>query len=246
LEEKALIKRLWINRKTESLDLYANASGEAFVRTCLREFLEDSKLRQKLGISSEASSEILRDPKAIEKLSVVAQVRIESMLEMVRARSRISFETKEQLFDVQFHPSGEQLFVASKGMRVFDWSALLSANGDAPSPVLSVDAPRDDESDPNSRPLAYCVRFDQERNLLLSSCLAGVVQYLNFANGSSGVLLEPPGEMGIWRLELTNDKRALCCHCTTRPRAEDLNKRFTCVQVWNYPALCEAAGIACI
>lgn len=244
LEKKELIKQLWINRKMETLDSFAKTPGEVFVRACLKEFLENPNLREKLGISPEAGCEILRDPKAIGQLSVEAQRKIESMLEKVRARSRISFETKEQPFDVRFHPNGERLFVASNGMRVFDWNALLSANGDAPSPELSVDAPRDDESNPNSRPLAYCVRFDQERNLLLSSCLAGVVQYLNFANGKSGVLLKPPGDMGIWRLELTADKQALCCHCSTRPRAEDRNKRFTCVQVWNYPALCKVAGIA--
>jgi len=244
LEKKELIKHLWINRKTETLDPFGKTSGEAFVRACLKEFLGNPNLREKLGISSEARSEILRDPKAIGQLSMEAQRRLESLFEKVRARSRISFETKEQPFDVRFHPNGEKLFVASNGMRVFNWNALLSANGDAPSPELSVDAPRDDESDPNSRPLAYCVRFDQERNLLLSSCLAGAVQYLNFTNGKSGVLLKPPGELSIWRLELTGDNQALCCHCSTRPRVEDRNKRFTSVQVWNYPTLCKAAGIA--
>ncbi len=243
LEKRELIKQLWINRKMETLDPFGNISGDALVRACLKEFVENPKLREKLGISSEARTQILRDPEAIGQLSVEAQSKIESLLDKVRAKSRISFETKEQPFDVRFHPNGEKLFVASNGMRVFDWSALLSANGDAPASELSVDAPRDDEADPNSRPLAYCVRFDQEENLLLSSCLAGVVQYLNVANGKSGVLLKPPGDLSIWRLELTGDKQALCCHCSTRPRAED-RKRFSSVQVWNYPALRTAAGIA--
>jgi hypothetical protein len=244
LEKRELIKQLWINRKMETFDPFAETYKEGFVRSCLKEFLKNPNLMEKLGISSETRSEILRDPKAIGQLSIEAQRKIELLFEKVRARSRISFETKEKLFDVRFHPNGEKLFVASNGMRVFDWNALLSANGDAPAPKLSVDAPRDDETDPNSRPLAYCVRFDQDKNLLLSSCLAGVVQYLDLASGKSGVLLKPLGEMGIWRLELTSDKQALCCHCSDRPRAEDRNKRFTCVQVWNYPALCKAAGIA--
>ena len=180
----------------------------------------------------------------LEKRELIKQLWINRKTGTFDPFATISFETKEQPFDVRFHPNGEQLFVASKGMRVFDWGALLCAMGDAPSPDFSVDAPRDDESDLNSRPLAYCLRFDEERNLLLSSCLAGVVQYLDFANGKSAVLLKPPGEMAIWRLELTSDKQALCCHCLTRPSAEDRNKRFNCVQVWNYPALCKAAGIA--
>lgn len=243
LEKRELTKQLWINRRMESFDPFAH-NPKAFVQECLKEFLKDVNLRETLGISPETCSEILQDPKAVTKLNLQAQASIGLMLAEVRAESRITFEIKEHPFDVQFHPNGEQLFIASEGMRVFDWSALLSANGDAPSPVFSVDAPKDDENDPNSRPLAYCVRFDLERNILLSSSLAGVVQYLNFANGESGVLLKPPGEMGIWRLELTSDKHALCCHCSTRPGAEDQNKRFTCLQVWNYPALCKAAGIS--
>ena len=137
------------------------------------------------------------------------------MLEDVRRRSRISFESKEAPFDVQFHSNGEKLFVASKGIRVYDWNSLLTATQDAPPPLLSVDAPRDDESDLNSRPLAYCVRFDPERNLVLSSCLAGVIQYLNLATGKSGVLLKAAENMSIWRLELTSDNQAICCHCNT-------------------------------
>ena len=128
-------------------------------------------------------------------------------------------------------------------MRVFDWDKLLSANIDAPAPELSVDAPRDDEKDLNSRPLAYSVRFDPERNLLLSSCLAGTIQYLNIKNGQSGTLLRSLEEASIIRLELTSDRKALCFHCISRPRAKDRNNGLNCVQIWNYPALCKAAGL---
>lgn len=242
LEQKKLIKQLWINRKAETLDPYTQ-NPKAFVQACLEEILTNAKLREKLGISLEMHSEILQDPTAVKKLTPQAQAKIGRILGEVRDESRISFETKESPFDVRFHPNGEKLFVASRGMRVFNWSTLLSANGDAPAPELSVDAPKDDEGDPNAHPLTYCVRFDQERNLLLSSCLAGTIQFLNLANGKSGVLLTPPGEMGIWRLELTSDKQALCCQCSTRPKAKDRNKRFTCLQIWNYPSLCKAAGI---
>jgi hypothetical protein len=168
---------------------------------------------------------------------------LNAMIEKVRQKSRLSFESKEQPFDVRFHPNGEQLFVATKGIRVFAWTALLSATGDTPPPEHSLDAPIDDESDPNSRPLAYCVRFDPERNLVLSSCLAGAVQYLNVATGKSGVLLKAADKVGIWRLELTSDMRAICCHCNTHPKVRPRSAAISFVQVWNYPALCEAAGI---
>jgi WD40 repeat protein len=240
LEERRLIKTLWINRKMEKTDLFQNASKEVMLQTCLKRLLEYPKIREKLGVGSELHATILRDSKAIEQLSVEAQQKIKSMIEKVRF---FEHETKEHLFDLRFSPNGEQLFIASKGMRVFDWDKLLSANEDAPAPELSVDAPKDDENDLNSHPLAYSVRFDPERNLLLSCCLAGIIQYLNIKNGRSGTLLKLPDEVSVWRLELTSDGKALCCHCISRPRAEDRNNRFNRVQVWNYPALCKAAGL---
>jgi WD40 repeat protein len=244
LGKQQLIKKLAVNRKMETLDPFARDSKGTLIRDCLETFLENPKIRQKLGVDAELHAAILQDPNAVEKLTAAAQQKIKSMMEKVRSRVLRFFETKEHLFDVCFSPTGEQLFIASKGMRVFDWNKLLSANEDAPSPELSLDAPRDDEEDPNSRPLAYCVRFDPERNLLLSSCLAGVIQYLNIKNGQSGTLLKPPGELTIWRLELTSDRQALCCYCANRPKARALNDKFNCVQVWNYPALCKAVGLS--
>lgn len=240
VEAKQLIKKLWINRRIEKIDLFKNASREVMVQTCLKKILEYPNIREKLGIGPELHAAILKDSKAIEKLSVEVQQKIGSMIQKARF---FEHNTSESLFDLRFSPNGEQLFIASDGMRVLDWNKVLTANTDTPPPDFSVDAPRDDENDLNSRPLAYSVRFDPERNLLLSSCLAGTIQYLNIKNGRSGTLLKPPGELAIWRLELTNDRRALCCHCGNRPRAKDHNKRSTSVQVWNYPALCKAAGL---
>jgi WD40 repeat protein len=240
LEEGRLIKTLCINRKMERIDLFQKASKEVMLKTCLKRLLENPKIREKLGVGSELHAAILRDSKAIEQLSVEAQQKITSMLEKVRF---FEHETVEHVFDLRFSPNGEQLFIASKGMRVFDWSKLLSSNEDAPAPELSVDAPKDDEDDLNSRPLAYSVRYDPERNLLLSSCLAGVIQYLNIKNGQSGTLLKLPEEVSVWRLELTSDRKALCCHCGTRPRAKYLKNELNCVQVWNYSALCKAGGL---
>lgn len=242
LEKGQLIKKLSVNRRMESL--FATFPKDAMIRACLKSFLDNPKIRQSLGISPEHQAAILQDPKTIESLGAETQQKIKSLLEKVQSNSRMSHETKESIFDVCFSPDGGQLFVASKGIRVFDWNKLLLANEDAPAPELSVDAPRDDENDPNSRPLAYCVRFDPVRNLLLSSCLAGVIQYLNIKNGQSGTLLKPPDEeLSIWRLELTSDGKALCCHCAIRPSAKNLNKRLNYLQVWNYPALCKAAAL---
>ncbi len=243
LDRQAIVSHLWINRGMETIDPFEN-NRDALVSVCLKEFLQHEKIREKFGITAELRTELLKDSNAIGRLNPQALEKLNEMLEDVRRRSRISFESKEAPFDVQFRPNGEQLFVASKGMRVYDWNSLLTATQDAPPPLLSVDAPRDDESDPNSRPLAYCVRFDPERNLVLSSCLAGVVQYLNLATGKSGVLLKAAENMSIWRLELTSDNQAICCHCNTQPKVRPRSAATSYVQVWNYPALCRAAGVS--
>jgi hypothetical protein len=101
---------------------------------------------------------------------------------------------------------------------------------------------------PHRRKLAllwvhYCVRFDPERNLLLSSCLAGVIQYLNVNNGQSGTLLKLPDEVCVCHFELTSNRQALCCHCSSRPKVRNQNKTANYLQVWNYPALCKGAGL---
>jgi WD40 repeat protein len=243
LEKAQVIKKLCVGRRKEIIDFFTRDSGDTVIRACLEQFLESANVRQKLGVDSELQAAILRDPKAVERLSFEAQQKIASMLEKVRSASVRSYETRESLFDVCFSPAGEQLFIAGAGMRVFDWRELLLAEQDAPSPLFSVDAPRDDENDPNSWPLAYCVRFDPERNLLLSSCLAGVIQYLNVNNGQSGTLLKLPDEVSVWHFELTSDRQALCCHCSSRPKVRNLKKMVNYLQIWNYPALCKAAGL---
>ncbi len=240
LEKAQVVKKLWVNRRMEKLDLFQKGSEATMIQTALTTFLENEKIRKHLNIGPELHAAILQNPKAVDKLSPEARQKINSMMEKARF---VSFETKENLFDVQFSPTGEQLFIASNGMRVFDWRELLLAEKDAPAPVYSVDAPRDDENDPNSRPLAYCVRFDPKRNLLLSSCLAGVIQYLNVNNGQSGTLLKLPDEVCVWHFELTSDRQALCCHCSSLPKIRNQNKRVNYLQIWNYPALYKATGM---
>lgn len=245
LDKGQLIKTLAVNRGKDTLDPFARDTNGKLMRACLEGFLENPRLREQLGVNAELKAAILEDPAAVKKLSADAQLKIKSLLEKVRLRTMVALETSEDIFDVCFGPDGSRLYVAGQGMRVFDWDKLLSANQDAPAPELSVDAPRDDEEDPNSRPLAYSICFDPARNLLLSCCLAGVVQYLNVKNGQSGTLLKPPDEeLSIARLELTSDSKALCCHCMLRPGVRNLSKRLNYLQVWNYPALCKAAGLS--
>jgi hypothetical protein len=243
IEKQQLIKKLAVNRRMETIDPFARDSNGVLAHTWLKDFLKNPQVREKLGVDAHSHAAIMQDPKAVEKLSADVQQKIKTLLENVRQNMRVTMETQEHVFDVRFNPDGEQLFIATKGMRVFDWSKVLSAEKDTPAPEFSVDAPIDDEADPNSRPLAYSVRFDAERNLLLSGCLAGVIQYLNVQNGQSGTLLKLLDEVSVWRLELTDDRNGLCCFCTSRPKPKNLNKREDFLQVWNYPALCKAAAL---
>lgn len=243
LEARRLVKTLAVNRRMEKVNLFPKQAEAELIQSTVRTLLENSQLRSKLGVSPEAYAAIQQDPAAIGQLSAAAQNTIQSMVEKVRF---LSLETTENVFDAGFNPGGDQIFLASEGIRVFDWAKLLAAHNDAPAPELSVDAPRDDENDPNSRPLAYCVRFDPDRNLVLSSCLAGVIQYLNLKTGQSGVLFKPLEDVSVWRFELTSDHQAICIHCSERPkgrRDKSPSKQINCVQVWNYPALCKNAGL---
>jgi predicted RNA-binding protein Jag len=243
IQKRQLIKKLAVNRRMETIDPFARDSDGVLAHTCLKDFLKNPQVREKLGVDAHSHAAIMQDPKAVEKLSTDVQQKIKTLLENVRQKMRVTMETQEGVFDVRFNPNGEQLFIATKGMRVFDWSKVLSAEKDTPAPEFSVDAPIADETDPNSRPLAYSVRFDTERNLLLSGCLAGVIQYLNVQNGQSGTLLKLLDEVSIRRLELTDDRNGLCCFCTSRPQPKNLNKREDFLQVWSYPALCKAAAL---
>jgi len=244
LEKQQLIKKLAVNRKMETIDPFARDPKGKLAHAWLKSILQSPQTREQLGVDAQLLAAIVQSPNAVEKLTPGAQQKIKSMFERVRQGLNRTMETQEQLFDVLFNPNGEQLFIASKGMRVFDWNKLLLADKNTPAPEFSVDAPVDDEEDPNSKPFAYSIRFDPERNLLLSSCLAGVIQYLNVKNGQSGTLLKLLDEVSVWRLEFTDDRNALCCFCTTWPKPKNLNKREDFLQVWNYPALCKVAGLS--
>lgn len=244
LKKNKLLKQLAVNRRMETIDRFARDSKGILAHACLKDFLKNPEVRERLGVDAQSHAAIIQDPKAVEKLPADVQQKIKTLLEKVRQNMCVTMETREQIFDLCFNPNGEQLFVATKGMRVFDWNKLLSAGKDTPPHEFSIDAPIDNEADPNSNPLAYCVRFDSERDLLLSGCLAGVIQYLNVKSGESGTLLKLPGEVYIWQLELTDDRNALCCYCGTRLDRENIHKKGeNFLQVWNYPALREAAGL---
>jgi WD40 repeat protein len=241
LEKRQVAKMLWVNRRTETIDLFAMDTTGQVIRSSLETLLASEKIRAKLRIEPEQHASILKDPKAIEDLRPEARDKIKSLLDKVRAQCLRSFEKSEDVFDARFDPEGRLLFLAtSDGMRVFEWEKVLSSTGDVFPPELRVDSPPLDE--PMHSNFSYCVRFDPTRNVLISSCLSGDIQFLDLRNGRSGVLFKLLGGVMAWRLEITKDLQALCLDCSDRPSRGSDRKHH--LQIWNYPALCKSAGLA--
>jgi WD domain, G-beta repeat len=145
------------------------------------------------------------------------------------------------VMDLSFAAGGDKLLLASDGRtRGFDWASMLSSGPELPEPILVLNSPA--VSGNFDTALTYGARSDPSRNLVLSCCLAGVVQYLDLKTGKSGTLLKIPGSVSIWRIELTNDQAALACYCADHPPTKGYYSGWRLL-VWNYPALCKAAGL---
>jgi WD40 repeat protein len=239
LEKGEIVRMLSVNRRTEMLDPFAiDATGEV-VRSCLETYLANDKIRAKLKIDPEQHAALLKDPKVVETLRPEVGERIKAYLEKVRVACLLPQEKSESAFDLRFDMEGRRMFMASEGIRVFDWDKVLSSTSDVFPPALRVDSPPLDE--PMSSNFTYCVRLDPQRNVLISSCLSGDIQFLDLQNGRSGVLFKLPGGVMARQFEITKDLQALCLGCSDRPsRRSDRNHHL---EVWNYPALCKSAGL---
>ena len=144
----------------------------------------------------------------------------------------------EGVSKLEFSPRGDMLFCATtKGMRVFRWEEILLAEMDTPKPLFSADSPTDD---PNG---GYVMDFffDESRQQLVFAGSFGKVCYLDLLSGKSGVLLSPPEDFWIRTLKLSSEGTALCLTCD--PNFEGRNREVSKFQFWNYPALCNKAGL---
>jgi hypothetical protein len=89
--------------------------------------------------------------------------------------------------------------------------------------------------------LIYAVPVDSPQSRILFSGLEGKVKFANASDGRIGDLLSPPIKRPFWQLELTPDRTALV---STAVSLEQTGKRQpSCFQIWNYKALCSAAGL---
>jgi hypothetical protein len=129
---------------------------------------------------------------------------------------------------------------------VFAWEDLLQAVESTPK-VMSAFTLHSDAinrlflNENHYANFMYDVIFDEPQNRLLFGGIEGVIRFLNLNDGTSGILLDPPGKSTVSKLRLAPDREALCCFCI--PKSEEQYKKEACVQIWNYSALCQRVGI---
>ena len=155
-------------------------------------------------------------------------------------RRRLFVRTDEQVLNATFSSDGHFLCCATiNGLRVHSWDALLAASETTLEPRFTV-TPR-----PEARfrqNYIYDAVLDEEQNRVLFCGLEGTMRFLNLRDGSTGILLDPPGKSPIWRLQLSRDRKFICCICF--PVHEERDHKPPRLQVWNYEALCKEAGLS--
>ena len=169
-------------------------------------------------------------------------------LELHRQRSARHFLPKDSIFTCCFSSDGDWLFCGTnQGLCCLNWSDVLRCSEMQPVPVQSfVEAePATSEERTGAAiagKLVYSVVFDSEQKRVLFSGLEGKITFLELSDGHNGTLLAGPGRVPLTQLGLSPDRSALVA--TGHRRVARSNKSESpCFQIWNYPALCRAAGL---
>ena len=165
---------------------------------------------------------------------------IEDQREMTRYRSG------EFLGPLKFTPDGKWLICATnEGVRVFSWPTLRTTTEASPTPDFSAEAgqmpARPEDPVQYTGRWTYALDYDPARQRVLFGGLEGKVKYLDLTSGKSGALPAGPERTVVDRLSLTPDRTAMVVtrHPMNLPNVPEPG-RF---QIWNYQALCAAAGI---
>ena len=150
------------------------------------------------------------------------------------------------ILNLKFSSDGRFLFCATtQGLRVLAWDQLLSATETTPKPIFTALPCRETEpgvlDDRYYSNYIYDVILDDGQNRLLFCGIEGTIRFLHLNDGTSGVLLDPPGKSPICRLQLSTDRNFISCLCS--PPTEERHNKTWRVQVWSYPALCRAKGL---
>lgn len=153
----------------------------------------------------------------------------------------------DQPFKCNFSPDGRLLFCATtRGLRVLEWDKVLAAEKSTPTPLFAASPmPLESPMKPAERRdhinFIYDVVLDEQKNCLLFCGIEGAIRFFNLNDASTGILLKPPGNDYIWRLQLSADREFIGCLFT--PSVDDRNKKPGRIQIWNYRLLRTAAGL---
>jgi hypothetical protein len=165
----------------------------------------------------------------------------------VRALQPAPDQRPERITALDVSADGRWLFYAcQEGVRVLRWDELLAAADAAPAPAFAADS----EAVPVTmgggesveQKHTYTLAHDAAAGRLLFAGLEGTVRSLNLTDGSTSVLLDPPGRAPILRLGLSADRSALCLTCQPELFATGRARKPPVVQVWSYAGLGDRAG----
>ena len=167
-------------------------------------------------------------------------------MEDARIRMERHFLPKQNIFSLGFGALGNYLFCGTTaGLCVLAWDKILAATDKGSiDPIAFVPAEqRVREGGVQGSQLIYAVPADSAGKRILFAGLEGKAKFVNFADGRIGDLLSPPVKRPFRQLELTPDRRSLVGTAIPKPEAKGNKREPSCFQIWNYKALCAAAGL---
>jgi len=160
------------------------------------------------------------------------------MASVQRGEGVNGFSSNEVIANMDFSPDGRWLLCAMcQGVRVFEWSEVLSAQDKLPLPIAGASSEVVIDDKGSRMAITYDIAFDWQRNTLLYCGLEGKVKSLDLATGESKVLLEVPGKPAVFQLNLSHDLATFCTHSRTDMFERQRNKEPFIAQIWNYLAL---------
>lgn len=168
-----------------------------------------------------------------------------SELEAHKEQAARHWLPKQNVCSLSFGQTGNYLFCGTtKGVCVLDWvKALATSNQQSLEPTAFVPAEtilRDDGT-PDLQ-LIRAVPIDSVARRILFAGLEAKIRFANISDNRTGDLLVPPAPTSFFKLELSPDRSALVGTAIELPR-ERSKPALPRFQVWNYPALCRAAGL---
>lgn len=166
-------------------------------------------------------------------------------LKQATAQMAHHFLPKQSVFSMSMGPSGNHLICGTTaGLCVLEWAKVLTAQDmNALDPLVFIGAePLTREDGTPDDQIIYAVPLDPAGKRILFAGLEGKVKFANLIDDRVDDLLAPPIRQPFWRLELTPDRMALVG--TAISKQEGNKPTSSSFQVWNYQALCAAAGLA--